>query len=199
MLAVGYQVDSTVAEQLALVSGSQIALATDNKVIASTLSARERSRIATLASTRQSRTRGIHQEMILGADQYEVASALIHDGPPNPIQCYVLVSLQQTNGFIERLNRIIFILGLSAVVLAALLLSFVSQTITHPLDNLVAGVRALAIGDYSYSITPRGSSEVAELGEAFLEDARRSPGCPTAQFRCRTNCRFGQGSQIDLA
>jgi signal transduction histidine kinase len=31
----------------------------------------------------------------------------------------------------------------------------------------VAGVRALASGDYVYSINPRGSSEVAELGEAF--------------------------------
>jgi signal transduction histidine kinase len=49
----------------------------------------------------------------------------------------------------------------------ALLLSFVSRTITHPLDNLVSGVRALAAGDYIFSITPRGSSEVAELGEAF--------------------------------
>ena len=48
-----------------------------------------------------------------------------------------------------------------------MLLTFVSRTITHPLDNLVSGVRALAAGDYAYSITPRGSSEVAELGEAF--------------------------------
>jgi signal transduction histidine kinase len=65
------------------------------------------------------------------------------------------------------LNRTILVLGLSAIVLAGLLLSFVSRTITHPLDNLVAGVRALAEGDYAYSINPRGSSEVAELGEAF--------------------------------
>jgi len=46
-------------------------------------------------------------------------------------------------------------------------LRFVSGTITSPLDNLVAGVRALASGNYTYSITPRGSSEVAELGESF--------------------------------
>jgi signal transduction histidine kinase len=46
-------------------------------------------------------------------------------------------------------------------------LRFVSGTITSPLDNLVSGVRALASGNYTYSITPRGSSEVAELGESF--------------------------------
>jgi signal transduction histidine kinase len=56
---------------------------------------------------------------------------------------------------------------LTAILLASFLLHFVSGTITHPLENLVAGVRALAAGDYTYSITPRGSSEVAELAEAF--------------------------------
>ena len=48
-----------------------------------------------------------------------------------------------------------------------MLLRFVSGTITHPLNNLVAGVRALAAGDYTYSITPRGSSEAVELAESF--------------------------------
>jgi signal transduction histidine kinase len=48
-----------------------------------------------------------------------------------------------------------------------LLLSFVAGTITRPLDNLLAGVRALARGDYGFSITPQGSSEVVELGTAF--------------------------------
>lgn len=83
------------------------------------------------------------------------------------MKCYVLMSLQPANAFLRRLNWTIVILGLSAIVLAGLLLSFVSRTITHPLDDLVAGVRALAEGDYAYSINPRGSSEVAELGETF--------------------------------
>jgi signal transduction histidine kinase len=166
LLAVGYQVDSNVAEQLALVSGSQIALTTDNKVIASTLSPREETQLQN-SLDRQNEPVASTREIILGADQYEVASALMRNGPPNPIRCYVLVSLQQTNGFLERLNQTIFILGISALAFAALLLSFLSRTITHPLDNLVAGVRALARGDYSYSVTPEGSSEVAELGDAF--------------------------------
>lgn len=166
VLAVGYQVDSKVAEQLALVSGSQIALTTDGRVIASTLPPQEETDLQSSLG-RQNGLEGSTREMILGADQYEAASALMRNGPPTPIRCYVLVSLQQTNGFIQRLNQIIFILGASALALAALLLSFVSRTITHPLDNLVAGVRALALGDYGYSITPQGSSEVAELGEAF--------------------------------
>src|SRR5207244_11294826 len=48
-----------------------------------------------------------------------------------------------------------------------LLLSFVAGTITRPMDNLLAGVRALARGEYAFSIMRRGSSEVVELGTAF--------------------------------
>jgi len=71
--------------------------------------------------------------------------------------------------FMRHLTRTISVLGISAVVFGALLFGFVSRTITKPLDNLVAGVRALAAGDYTYSIVPEGTSEVAELSTAFAK------------------------------
>ena len=168
ILAVGYQIDSDVAAQLALASGSQIALATGNKIIASTLPPQEENELQRRLHLDSGTTIG-SRELQLGADSYQAATASLHQGPGGNVNCYVLMSLQSANAFLARLNRIILILGLSSIVLAALLLSFVSRTITHPLDNLVAGVRALAQGDYSYSITPQGSSEVAELGQAFAK------------------------------
>jgi signal transduction histidine kinase len=167
LLAVGYQVDSSVAEQLAVVSGSQIVLAIGEIVIASTLPSSEESDLRRWIGRKGLTSPTGTRELTLGTDQYQVESVLIHEDPPTRLQCYVLLSFQRSNRFLQRLNRTIFILGASAVVLGALLLSFVSRTITHPLDNLVSGVRALAAGDYMFSITPRGSSEVAELGEAF--------------------------------
>lgn len=166
IMAVGYQIDATVAEQLALVSGSQIALTTGDKIIASTLSPADQAELERLIP-KQFGAGAASGEMALGNDQYQSASAVIHSGPPASVKCYVLMSLQPTNAYLRRLNRTILLLGISALALAAVLLGFVSQTITHPLDDLVAGVRALAVGNYTYSITPRGSSEVAELGEAF--------------------------------
>ena len=166
VIAVGYQIDSTVAEQLSLVSGSQIALTTGDEIIASTLSPGDQAGLKRWMQSSAGADAGT-VEMSLGNDPYQVASVVIHDGPPASVKCYVLMSLQPANAYLRRLNRTILLLGISAVALAALLLTFVSRTITHPLDNLVAGVRALAVGDYTYSITPRGSSEVAELGEAF--------------------------------
>jgi signal transduction histidine kinase len=166
IIAVGYQIDTAVAAQLALASGSQIALATDDKIIASTLSSLEEKALQGKMHPESDAATG-SREIVLGANSYQTATVSLHAGLPADVKCYVLMSLQPANDFLERLNRTILILGLSAVVLAGLLLSFVSRTITHPLDDLVAGVRALAEGDYAYSIKPRGSSEVAELGEAF--------------------------------
>jgi signal transduction histidine kinase len=166
-VAIGYQIDSTVAEQLALVAGGKIALLTGGKIIASTLSPGEESQLqdhpvqyAALIDS------GTHQ-VNLGAESYEVATVSLHADPRTPVQCYVLIPLRRPMEFIGKLDWTIVALGFSALFCATLLLSFVAGTITRPLDNLLAGVRALAHGDYGFSITPRGSSEVAELGTAF--------------------------------
>ena len=167
IVVIGYQVDSTLAEQLALVSNSRIALATGGRVIASTLSPRENVELQTRVAQSSLDLGSDTQEMVLANERYQVAAVSLRDAPPAPIQCYVLVPLRRRMSFIARLDRTILVLGVTAVLLASLLLSFVARTITRPMDNLVAGVRALAAGDYAYSITPRGSKEVVELGEAF--------------------------------
>jgi signal transduction histidine kinase len=167
MVAIGYEVDSTIAEQLALVAGSKIVLAAAGHVIASTFAPPEESELQHQIFARVFDPGSSSSDLVLGGENYRVASVVLHDGPPSPVQCYVFVPLKRSIGFINQLNRTILVSGVSAVFFAFLLLRFVSGTITRPLDNLVAGVRALAGGDYVYSITPRGSSEVAELGESF--------------------------------
>src|SRR5215469_1640770 len=169
IIVVGEQIDSTLAQQLAVVAGSQIVLATGKEVIASTLSSPDEAELDGLFTSGGESDTWLPREISLRSGEYQTASVLIHEGPPAPVSCYVLVSMSQAKQSIQQLNRTIFVLGLTAIAFGALLLSFVSRTITRPLDNLVAGVRALAAGDYSYAITPRGSSEVAEVGQAFAK------------------------------
>jgi signal transduction histidine kinase len=166
-LAVGYQVDSTVAEQLALVAGGKIVLVSGSKVIASTLSSREESELQDHLGQYTALLDSGTQEVNLAAEPYQVAAVSLHADPRTPVQCYVLIPLRHPMDFIGKLDRTILALGISALVCATLLLSFVAGTITRPMDNLLAGVRALARGDYAFAITPRGSSEVVELGTAF--------------------------------
>ena len=84
-----------------------------------------------------------------------------------PVRCYVLMPLQNSEAFLQRLNRILLILGLVAVAVSILLVLYISQTVTRPLESLVAAVRALAGGNYTYSMSPKGTTEVAQLGAAF--------------------------------
>ncbi|HEY1482139.1 MAG TPA: HAMP domain-containing sensor histidine kinase [Candidatus Acidoferrum sp.] len=192
-IAVGYQIDSTVAAEVAATSGSQIALSAGKKIIASTFSPNEENELQAKINSDQVLA-NITNELALGSDYYQAAAVSIHDGPPTSVMCYVLMSLRPANIFLQRLNRIILILGLSAILLAGILLSFVSTTITHPLDNLVAGVRALAEGDYTYSIKPRGSSEIAELSEAFSKMRGELQTSEQRRFAAERIAAFGRAA-----
>ena len=169
ILAIGYQVNSSVAQQMALVAQNQIALATDHDVIASTLPQKDEAMLADLIRKSDPQARPDSTEIALATDHYAIASTLLHGALPSPVRCYVMMPLAPIDAFMRHLTRTISILGVVAVVFGALLFGFVSRTITKPLDNLVSGVRALATGDYTYSIVPEGTSEIAELSTAFAK------------------------------
>jgi signal transduction histidine kinase len=169
MLAVGYQVDSAVAQQLSIAAGDQIVLATSDTVIASTLPSKDeaefhrRLRAGTLSGATPS------GNISLDTDQYAYSSVVLRGAAPSPVRCYVMMPMVPVNTFIRRLNNSIYIVGTLAVLFGAILFGFVARTVTRPLDNLVAGVKALAAGDFTYSITPRGSRELVELSTSFAQ------------------------------
>jgi signal transduction histidine kinase len=168
-LAIGYEVDSVLAKQLAAVAGNQIALETAGTVIASTLPSEDTAALQQRIKSGVSATESDSALIQLGTNQYAFATVLLHGDAPSPVRCYVLMSMAPANEFLQRLNRTIFLLGLGAIMCGALIFGFVAQTITSPLDSLVAGVQALSAGNFTYSIVPRGSSEVADLSTAFAE------------------------------
>jgi signal transduction histidine kinase len=169
ILAVGYQVDSAVAQQLSIVAGNQIALITGDTVIASTLPPRDEAELQRRMNSGALPVTAASGEMALVTDQYAYSSVLLHGDSPSPVHCYVMMPLVPVNTFIKRLNYTIYVTGAVAVLFGALLFGFVARTITRPLDNLVAGVKALAAGDFTYSITPRGSTELVELSTSFAQ------------------------------
>ena len=167
LLAIGYEADSGFAEPLSYASESKIVLTANDRILASPFSPEEESELHDRLALKQIVPNGAIQAVTLGQSVYEATLITLPDRLPAEVQCYVFVSVTRPTAFIRTLNRTILIVGITAILLVSLLLSFVSGTITRPLENLVAGVRALAAGNYTYLITPRGSSEVAELGESF--------------------------------
>jgi signal transduction histidine kinase len=168
-VAIGYETNSRIAEQLGFVAESKIVLLADNRIIASTFSAEEESEIQGRILAKKILSDASTAEVTVGKDAYQVARVVLQADPPSPVECYVFISLTRPMAFLRQLNRTIAIVGLTAILLASLSLRFLAGTITHPLDNLVAGVRALAAGNYTYKITPRGSSEAVELAESFAK------------------------------
>ena len=169
LLAVGYQVDSAVAQQLSIVAGNQIALSTSDTVIASTLPAPDEAELQRQIRAANIRVSATSGELALETDQYAFSSVLLPGSAPSPVYCYVMMPLVPANAFIKRLNYTIYVVCGSAALFGALLFGFVARTVTRPLDNLVAGVKALAAGDFAYSITPRGSTELVELSTSFAK------------------------------
>jgi signal transduction histidine kinase len=167
LVAIGYETNSRIAEQLGIVAEGKIVLLADHRIIASTFSPEQEAVLQKGFLAGKTLPDAATTEVTLGNDSYRVARVTLQANPPSPVQCYVFVSLARPMAFLRKLNRTILIVGLTAILLASVSLRFVAGTITHPLDNLVAGVRALAAGDYTYSITPRGSSEAVELAESF--------------------------------
>jgi signal transduction histidine kinase len=169
ILAVGYQVDSAVAHQLSIAANNDVALTTGDTVIASTLPARDEAALQRKIRAGTLSTGGPSSEVSLETDQYTFSSVLLHGSSPSPVRCYVMMPLVPVNTFIRRLNYSIYLISGIAVVFGMVLFGFVARTITRPLDNLVAGVKALASGDFTYSIVPRGSTELVELSTSFAQ------------------------------
>jgi signal transduction histidine kinase len=167
LVAIGYDANSRIAEQLGFVAESKIVLLADDRIIASTFSPQEEADIQSQFLAKKILPGVNTADVDLGEDSYEMARVTLQPNPPLPVECYVFISLTRPMAFMRQLNQTILVVGLTAILLASLLLRFVSGTITHPLNELVAGVRALAAGDYAYSITPRGSIEAVELAESF--------------------------------
>jgi signal transduction histidine kinase len=168
-LAVGYQVDSAVAQQLSIATGNQVALTTGDTVIASTLPARDSAELQRRMRSGTFSSANTSGEIALDTDKYTYSSVLLHGSSPSPVHCYVMMPMVPVSSFIRRLNFSIYVAGGLAVLFGMILFGFVARTITHPLDNLVAGVKALAAGDFTYSITPRGSTELMELSTSFAQ------------------------------
>jgi signal transduction histidine kinase len=170
LLAVGSEIDDQVARQLSQVAGSQVVFGVGNRLLRSTLSPAKQTRLSQLHFTPSSLTqvRGQEVQIALQVDDERFLATEVHLGDaPEPVRLVVLKSLDQSSAFLKHLDRLLFQLGLLALLAGTFIVAFVSKSITRPLEKLVAGVRALAKGDFEYPLQTSGKDEVAELTTAF--------------------------------
>ncbi|MGA8623042.1 MAG: ATP-binding protein [Candidatus Sulfotelmatobacter sp.] len=165
-LIIGYEIDNRLAREVSKVSASQVAFSYGNEIVATTLTPLQAqdSIVSVLAA---GSSPGATRDVELSTENFVATSLDLSGQQQTPVRLTVLGSYDQAAKFLDNLNRLLLLLGLTAILLGSGLVFLISYTFTRPLASLVDGVRALEHGNFYHPLDPRGSDEVAELTSAF--------------------------------
>lgn len=103
----------------------------------------------------------------IGGERYLAATKALSSSASAPLQLVVLKSFYPAEQSIRQIDRLVLIAGLLALMLGTVLMIALSRAVTHPLEELAAGVRAFGVGDSAHLLPNRGAREVLELSAAF--------------------------------
>lgn len=165
-LIIGYEIDDRLAREVSKISSSQVAFSYGDEIVATTLTPLEAQDPDVRAFATESSQTG-PRDVELSKENFVATSLDLSGQQPTPVRLTVLGSYDQAAKFLGNLNRLLLLLGLTAVLVGSGLVFLISYTFTRPLASLVEGVRALEHGDFHHPLDPRGSDEVAELTSAF--------------------------------
>ncbi len=165
-LIIGYEIDDRLAREVSKVSASQVAFSYGDEIVATTLAPLQ-AQSPGLRALAAGSSQSAPQDVEVGKENFVAASLDLSGQQPTPVRLTVLGSYDQAARFLGNLNRLLLLLGLTAVLIGSGLVFLISHTFTRPLASLVEGVRALEHGDFHHPLDPRGSDEVAELTSAF--------------------------------
>ena len=166
-LVIGYEIDDKVASQVSRIAASQVAFFYGDTIVRSTLTPSQETERARQRVVRSAPDVAEPEEVQLGDERFLGTSLELSARKTPSVRLSVLKSYDQATAFLDSLNRLLLALGLTAVVGGSALVFLISHTFTRPLGDLVAGVRALEKGDFTYSLDARGGDEVAEVTRAF--------------------------------
>jgi signal transduction histidine kinase len=165
-LIIGYEIDDRMAREVSKVSASQVAFSYGDEIVATTLTS-DQVHSAGVRALAAGTSQSAPLDVEVGKENFVATSLDLSAHQKTPVRLTALGSYDQAAKFLGNLNRLLLLLGLTAVLLGSGLVFLISYTFTRPLATLVEGVRALEHGDYYHPLDPRGSDEVAELTSAF--------------------------------
>ena len=165
-LVIGYEIDDRLAREVSKVSASQVAFSYGDEIVATTLTP-DQAQSAGVRALAAGSSQSAPRDVEVGKENFVATSLDLSGQQETPVRLTVLGSYDQAAKFLDNLNRLLLLLGLTAVLIGSGLVFLISHTFTRPLASLVEGVRALEHGDFHHPLDPRGSDEVAELTSAF--------------------------------
>jgi len=166
-LLLGHEIDDRFTRDLSRVAASEVAFRYGDLIVRSTLKPSQESELRHVSPRTAAGGPPQGDEIRLGGELFLATSVDLAMAGDRALNLWVLKSFDQATAFLSNLNELLLALGLTAVLAGSLLVFLISHTFTRPLENLVAGVRALELGDYAYPLHARGGDEVAEVTGTF--------------------------------
>ena len=166
-LVLGYEIDDRLARDVSGISASEVAFRYEDAIVRSTLKPAQEAEFLRVSTKLGAEGTTEPVQIRLGEETFLATSVNLRSPGAQALNLWVLKSLDQETAFLRNLNELLLALGLTAVLAGSVLVFLISHTFTRPLDNLVAGVRALERGDYAFPLEARGGDEVAEVTRTF--------------------------------
>jgi signal transduction histidine kinase len=167
VLAVGYEIDEHVADDISRVASSRVAFYYGKSVVISTLSPAQQLELAAQRQAASEPGRSGLVDVELGGERFLFTTVELSPGSKPTVKLSLLKSYDQATAFLYSLNKWILGVGLAAVLAGSALVFLISTTFMRPLANLISGVHALEKGDYIYPLKMQGTDEISELTGAF--------------------------------
>ncbi len=165
VVAVGFEMNATVARQVSQVAASQVAILSGDTVVVSTLNPEQTVKLRSQLTAGSAPTGPANWK--LGEESFVVSALTLNADQSPRVTFIVMKSYDQATAFLNHLRHLLLAVGLGAVLGGSLLVYLIAGTFTRPLEKLVDGVRALGGGDFGYPLHAPAAGEVAELTEAF--------------------------------
>jgi len=159
-LSTGYEIDDRLARQLQAMTLSEVAFAAAGRILASTTGEARPQLEARLAEGAW--RSGPPFEMMLGEETY---LSLVY---PFGQGAYLIQrSLDQATEFLRQLERVLLLVGVGVLGIAALFSLVGVGRIARPVEALVEGTRRLAAGELGHRLTVSTGGELGELAASF--------------------------------
>lgn len=160
----GFAIDRNLLDEISQATMSEATFVSNAETLASTLPAStQESLIRQLAPGLGSAAR----PMNLGEERYLAVATDLTSRASAPLQLVVLRSFSAADRSIRQIDQMVVVAGLLAMALGTLLMLALSYSVTRPLEQLAAGVRAFGSGDSAHLLPYRGTREVRDLSASF--------------------------------
>jgi PAS domain S-box-containing protein len=171
----GFPLDDRVAQQLSQITRADINLVSGNRLAGSSLNPGEQKDVAALlAAGNLSTATGISADVrSIGTREFiEGTFPLFRDRATDVGHLVLLQDWAPTQAVLDELRRSLIFAGIGGFVLALAGGWFFSHRTSQPLMDMAAAARNIAGGDWSRTVSTRGSAEATTMANAFNDMTR---------------------------